>query len=469
MAPWLATVIFFLGILLIFSLDRDRKSQVSAALWIPVTWLCIGASRSISEWLDGPAILKSPDQYLEGTLLDQVVFTGLLAAGLTVLLLRARRTGPCLRANGPLLVFFLFCAVSVVWSDFPFVAFKRWTKAVGNLVMILVVLTEANPAAAMRRVLARSGFLLIPLSVLLIKYYPELGRHYSLWTGGVYYTGVAVSKNGLGIVCLVFGLASLWRFLQALQSPERPRMRGPLIAHGTILAMTLWLFWLADAAAPLACFLVGSALMVLASRRRRFLMTPPVVHILAAGIVSVCLFGLFFDSDGSLVQTMGRDTTLTGRTQLWDDLLRMPVDPWLGTGFESFWLGERVKWLWERHWWHPNQAHNGYLEVFLNLGWVGVGLLGVVIVWGYRNAVAAISRDRELGGLRFAFLMAALLLNLTEATFKVMHPVWIIFMLAVSVVPSLRAERTETATTDVPSLIRRVRAAEHRIDRIGAS
>jgi len=46
--------------------------------------------------------------------------------------------------NAPLVVFFLYCAASVFWSDFPIVAFKRWTKVLGNVVMVLVVLTEAD-------------------------------------------------------------------------------------------------------------------------------------------------------------------------------------------------------------------------------------------------------------------------------------------------------------------------------------
>src|SRR5207244_3255972 len=69
---------------------------------------------------------------------------------------------------------------------------------------------------------------------------------------------------------------------------------------------------------------------------------PAAVHLLVVGIVFLCLFGLFLDSDVGLVQAMGRDTTLTGRTAFWDKVLDMTVDPLFGAGFESFWLGERL-------------------------------------------------------------------------------------------------------------------------------
>lgn len=453
MPPALATLLCTIGVLWIFRLDREEE-RVSPALWLPVAWLSLGASRSVSEWLAGPTILKSPDQYLDGSPIDQVVYTGLLIGGLLVLISRVERVGAFLRANAPLVIFFLYCLASVMWSEYPFVAFKRWTKAVGNLVMVLVVLSEADPAAALRRLLARSGFVLLPLSVLLIKYYPEMGRHYSMWTGMGYNSGVAISKNGLGFVCLVFGLASAWRFLRAVQSEDRHRARRPMIAHGIVLATTVWLFWKADAAASLGCFLVGTAVLALTNWRRMSL-PPTVIHALAIGIVALCVLGLFIDSDVSLAQTMGRDATLTGRTDLWEDVLEVRIDPWVGTGFESFWLGDRAKTLWKKHWWRPNQAHNGYLETYLNLGWIGVGLLGLVIAWGYRNVVGALRTDEDLGGLRLAFFVAALLQNLTEATFKVMHPVWIVFLLAVAVVPEASAERAIATPARAPARPRR--------------
>jgi O-antigen ligase len=91
--------------------------------------------------------------------------------------------------------------------------------------------------------------------------------------------------------------------------------------------------------------------------------------------------------------------------------------------------------MWRKYYWHPNQAHNGYLEVFLNLGWMGVALLGFLIVWGYWQVIGAFRRDQEAGRLRLAYFVVALVYNLTEAAFQVLHPVWIAFLLAVTVIP----------------------------------
>src|SRR5437667_6573062 len=176
MAPLTATVVFAVGMLGLFALDRDRKARTSKALWIPVVWLSISGSRTVSEWLgtmgfaSGTA-LNSPDQLLDGSPLDRNIWMGLIALALLVLLGRRKKVGTLLRANGPLLLFYSYCAVSTVWSDYPGVAFKRWIKALGDLMMVLVVLTDPDRSTAIKRLLARVGFLLVPVSILLIKYY----------------------------------------------------------------------------------------------------------------------------------------------------------------------------------------------------------------------------------------------------------------------------------------------------------
>jgi exopolysaccharide production protein ExoQ len=435
----IATLIGIAAILVLCLLDRDRTAELSPARWIPFAWVSLAGSRMVSEWLQIASAVTAPDQYLDGSPLDRLVLTLLLAAGVAVLLARGRRVGTLLRANGPILLFFSYCAISILWSDYPDVALKRWTKALGDIVMILVVVSDQDPIASVKWLLARVGFLLIPLSVLFVKYRPDLGRGLTPWSWGQYYTGVTTTKNGLGYVCLVFGLGHLWRVLEGLASGERLPTRGALIAHLSVLAMTLWLLWVANSATSLGCFLVGAGLIAV-TRLPRFARRPAVVHVLVAAIVLVVVSDVFFIDGSGLVQAMGRDPTLTGRTELWGRVLQLRVDPLFGAGFDSFWLGTRLDTLWSVYWWHPNQAHNGYLEVFLNLGWIGLILLGYLIARGYRNVVDAVRREPQLGRLRLAFFVAALLYNLTEAAFKVLHPVWIAFLLSIIAVPDAPGE-----------------------------
>jgi len=450
MPPHVASLVFFVGVLGLFLLDRDREGRSSWALWLPVFWLGVGASRSVSVWLgaSGPV---AADEYLDGSPFDRALLTGVLIAALSVVIYRGQRTVEILKKNAPLVVFFLYCAASVFWSDFPIVAFKRWTKVLGNVVMVLVVLTEADPGYALRRFLSWTAYLLIPASVLMIKYYPELGRSYDRWEGTAYYSGVTTDKNVMGCTCLVLGLGIVARFVEALReaSPDR-KMR--LLCMGTVLGMNMWLFHMINSATSLGCFIVGSTLVVVLGLSRR--PRPWMAHAMIAGLIVVGTISYVFPTAFAfIVESAGRKTNLTGRTDLWADLLGLRVNPWLGAGFESFFLGPRLEYLWGKYWWHPNEAHNGFLETYLTLGILGLSLLGILIFTGYRNCMQLYRRNPRAGGLHLAFLVIAPIYNLTEAAFKIMNPVWILFLLAVTALPAWKFEKDEVREplpADVP-------------------
>jgi len=453
MPPQIATVVFVLGILGLFWLDRDREARTSKALWVPVLWLLINGSRSVSQWMESGPIVDSPERYVEGSPLDAFVFGTLLAAGLIVLVGRRRQVGLLLRANGPILLFFSYCALSTLWSDYTFVAFKRWTKALGDVVMVLIVLTDPDRLPALKRVLARAAFLLVPLSVLFIKFYPDLGRSYNQWTWLPMYAGVTTGKNELGMTCLVFGLGSAWRFFRAFRAGEGTRRAGRVIAHGIILAMVLWLLRMSNSMTSLSCFIMAGGLLAITSLVR-LARKPVVVHLLVAAIVSVSFSVLFLHVGGGALETMGRDSTLTGRTEIWSTVLSVAENPFVGTGYESFWLPERIQRLWDVFGLHINEAHNGYLEVYLNLGWIGVALLAVLIVTGYRNVSVAFRRDPDAGGLRLAYFIAAVVYSFTEAGFRTMSLIWIVFLLATTAVP-------EPSVLNAPNLDRQVTPPDH--------
>jgi hypothetical protein len=435
MPPQIATIVCVLGILGLFVLDRDRESRPSKALWIPVVWVWIIGSKEVSRWLVQFGIMQAGSLTGEGTLPDLLVFMGLLVLGVIVLVRRGPQVGRLLRTNLPILLFFLYCGVSVLWSDYPGLAFKRWIKAQGDLVMVMIVLTDPDRFAAIKRLLARATFLLIPLSVLFIKYFPEVGKgfkHYGLAD----YFGVTTNKNLLGGICLIFGLASLWRFLAAYRDRENAHRTRHLIVHGVLLAMVLWLFSMARSMTSLAGFLLGSCLIV-ATSFHGVVRRPWVVHFFITAAVfvsfSVLILGV---GGGAPLEAIGKDPTLTGRTDIWHLVLSLSGNPLLGTGFESFWLpGPRVDKIWNAYWWHPNEAHNGYIEVYLNLGWIGVTLLAVLIVTGYRKVMLGLRRDPDIGRLWLAYFVVCVVYSLTEAGFRMLDPVWITFLLTTMAVP----------------------------------
>jgi exopolysaccharide production protein ExoQ len=462
MPPAIAAIVFAIVILGLFILDRDPDVRTSPGLWIPICWLFINSSRAVSTWLGVSSPVSAVDEYVDGSPFDRAVFLTLLIAGLIVLFRRGPQASKLLRVNAPIILFFLFCFASIFWSDYSFIAFKRWTKAIGDIVMVLIVFTDLDPEAALKRLILRVGYVLVPLSVLFIKYYPELGRSLNQWSWNYMYSGVSTTKNGLGTTCLVCGLVPLWRFFTVYRDKEQKRRGGKMLAYAVMVVMVLWLFVTADSMTSLSCFLMAG-MLIMVTNMRAFEGKPWVAHFLLAVMLSLSLFALFFDTGGNLVGSLGRDATMTGRTGIWKAVLSVSGSPLVGTGFESFWMGERLQRVWDLTAKGIQEAHNGYLEVYLNLGWMGIGLLGVVIVSGYRNAIAVYRRNVDAGRIRLAFFAVALVYNFTEAGFRMMDPVWIAFLLAAFAIPVAPVQQEQAAPLDL-ELTERLTRAKPRVN-----
>jgi hypothetical protein len=415
---------------------------------VPVLWLWIVGSRAVSVWL-GITPSDVTDVQLDNPL-DRYVYLVLLLAGLTVLIYRGRKTIDTLAANWPILIFCAYCLVSVAWSDFPDVSFKRWIKALGDLVIVLIVVTDIDPKAALKRVLSRAGFVLLPTSVLLIKYYPSLGRGYSIWDGTPWNTGVTTNKNSLGVIVFVITLGAVWRTLMLLRSKGQPNRFRHLMAQATLLSFGVALLVMANSATSKACFALGATLMLATSLpaiRRR----PRAVHALILMMILTAGLTMLLGGGADIAHALGRRSDLTGRTEIWDALIPMVPNPVIGAGFESFWLGPRLDKVRYHFLGNPlNEAHNGFLEVYLNLGWVGVGLISWMLISGYRRAAAAFRVDPAFGSLLLSYVAAAIIYNVTEAGFRMLGPNWIFLLFAIVAASARVAEAKGVA---LPHLI----------------
>ncbi len=431
MNPSSALFLFAVGIAVLFYLDRDSSSHTSKALWLPVMWLWIVGSRPVSSWL-GISTGPTEQQLLDGSPLDRAIFLILLVAGILVLVHRSHRTSVLLRAGWPILIYFSYCLLSVLWSDFPDIAFRRWTKALGDLVMVLIVVTDAEPAAALKRFFSRTAFILMPASVLVIKYFGNLGRTYDSFTGEPMNIGVTTTKNILGVTTLVLSLGVVWRILTLLRDSHQPNRGRHLFAQGTLLAFGVSLLVIAYSATSVVCFALGTAIMLATGLLfPRF--RPTFIHALVLGALLAGGLLVFLGAEANIVHALGRQTDLTGRLAIWNAVIPMTPNAVVGAGFESFWLGSRLQTLWRVFpVLRPNEAHNGYIEVYLNLGWVGVALIALVLINGYRRATAAFQRESALGALLVSYVVVAAIYSITEAGFRMLDVIWIFLLLAVA-------------------------------------
>jgi exopolysaccharide production protein ExoQ len=443
MPPELALFACVCFILWLFIRELKVGNRVSIALWIPLIWALLLATKPVSSWLGvGGEFTTSADQP-EGSPLDAAVWFSLIVSGFSVLLSRRVNWQNVIASNKWLIVYFLYFGMSALWSDYPFVSFKRWIKDIGNVVMVLLVLSDDDPIEAVKAVLARCSYLLIPLSILFVKYYPDLGRYYDYSRYENYICGVTSNKNILGMTLLVCGLFLFWVWIELWSRKSETVGKIWVFAHLALALMTLWLALKSECSTSLGCIFIGVCIIL---GMRHPAIRSKVKRVGFYGVAAVLLLLLLlhaaFDMIEVITGQLGRDMTLTGRVPLWEALLREKINPFVGTGYYSFWLGDRMVRLNELFSFHPNEAHNAYLETYLNGGLFGLFLLIVMLASAAKRVMRGVKDEGNYGVLRFAFLAAILTYSITEAVFNRLSILWFVLLLVITEYP--RRSESET-------------------------
>lgn len=415
-----------------FRADLRENPQASSALWIPLLWMFFAGSRYLSSWLSlgGPGAETS---YNEGSPVDRAVFFALLISGLVVLARRQIDWPSLLARNKLVTLYLLYCLVSVLWSDEPFIGFKRWVKDLGNPIMALLILTDPRPLEAFGVVVSRLAILWLPLSVLFVRYFPELGRVHHV-DGTPLYTGVGHQKNALGQMCLVTGLYFVW-FLLRQRDRYDAWTRGRKLRLMLMVAMMAYLLYMSNSQTSLGALLLAGAALWLS--QRAFVRRAPrrlVALVLLAG-ATIAALQAAFDVKTRVLEMLGRDPSLTNRTDLWALLYEFSTDPVVGSGFMSFWAGDRLEQIWARLGTPVLQAHSGYLEQYLNLGYVGVAFILLMLANALRSARQQAPVEPDIASLRVAIVLAAAAYNYTEAAFYGVNNMWILLLTGVMTVP----------------------------------
>jgi len=241
----------------------------------------------------------------------------------------------------------------------------------------------------------------------------------------------------LGVACLVIGIFFFWDIVTRWPERKERRIRRVIFLDFVFLGMTIWLLHLSNSATSRLCLALG-CLVIAAAHTKAVKRHPAFLKIL----IPVCLcaymvleFG--FDINAKIAGMVGRDPTLTGRTDLWVYLLSMHTNPLFGTGYESFWLGTRLEFVWRKYWLF-NEAHNGYLEVYLNLGLIGLFLLSMFLIASYRRIWKLAASSVPLASLSLGVWAVTFFYNMTEAGFRG-GMLWMSLVIGALAIP----ERTE--------------------------
>jgi exopolysaccharide production protein ExoQ len=415
MQPILALLICTIFVLFLLRLDRKQSPELSFALWIPTIWMLLIASKPLGIWFGaGGGDMES------GSPLNRAVFTVLFCFCLIILANRQFSLSKVIKENIWLMLLIGFMLVSILWSDLPYISFKRWTREIIAVVMACILFTEPVPRQALQSIFRRTSYILIPFSYILIHYFPEYGREYGRWSGETMWIGVATQKNGLGRICLFAAFFLIWTFIIRMQGRYIPATKYQTLLEVFILILTFWLMggpqhnFSYSVTTNIALIVGLSSLIGLFWMKKRGSFLGPAVLMVTTAFIIV--YGTITPFVGKLSlmdisSTFGREETLTGRSDIWAILVPYAMQKsLLGYGFGGFWTDAMRSIVASPH------AHNGYLDLILNIGVLGLLLFGIFLLSCSRKAQREMTRDYDWGCLFICFLLMAVVHNITESS-----------------------------------------------------
>jgi exopolysaccharide production protein ExoQ len=270
----------------------------------------------------------------------------------------------------------LLTICSALWSQDPFrSAYYGVFYSIGTFFAFYLVLkfeTEEILSLVMT-----AGSLLCVLSLVMVFFFPQFGLSYTARDMGAWH-GVFTDRT-TAAKCSVFLLSPAIVF-------RRGRLSYSHLIYIALMSLTIFMAHSATARVVLIAYI---ALMVLLrvsgmfGRRSSFL----VIGIFLVTTALIISAGLPFLP--RVFEMLGRNATLTGRTDIWGLVLRsIAKRPLLGYGFYAFWRGlngESANLIVGTHWVF-GYAHNGILEICLQLGLVGVAVFFATLLQAMKNA-----------------------------------------------------------------------------------
>lgn len=339
---------------------------------------------------------------------------------------------PRLVADPALLVLLFLALLSTMWSDAPGITIRR-SVALGFTVLVaLYVAQRFSRSDLLDLVLATLGIAVI-LSFVFALAMPRYGidpTHAGAWRG------VFETKNELGRLAAI--ASALW--VVRATSVRRRRLLASLMAGACVVA-TIESGSRTSLVVSLAA--VGILLMLPFVRADSYFVASSMMFALGGAI----LLGAYaFTHIGTLLHLFGASSTLTGRTSIWAAVWSSIQHRfWFGYGYSGFWLGPNsaAAAVAAQIGTMPAHSHNGELDVWLQLGAVGVAAFAVWFVFGVRSTWRLMRAGEITDAWPFLFIGLLFVSNLTESDLIARNSFF--WMIAVAAVAQSRLRAEEPA------------------------
>ncbi|WP_117192104.1 O-antigen ligase family protein [Rhizobium terrae] len=289
--------------------------------------------------------------------------------------------------------FALFCFISAFWSPAFGLSLRTAIQYLTHIVCALIAMRTVSATTLTRGVIAGVAVVLI-YSLLFGTYL------YDVIDGSYSFVGAFSSKNQLGFYAslglffcyaavMIFRMQGLWFMISGVVG---------LISAYSLLASQSATSVITTVAVIAACFGM-QGFMIFTPRHRRIFFSAAVVLAIAAGVGALQAGAL-----DAILGVFGKDTTLTGRTYLWQQgIAAAAANPYFGIGYQSYWVPgfSEAERLWQEFFITGRSGfhfHNTYIETMVETGLFGTLLLVSILLTtlgGHLKRLLTIGRTPE--------------------------------------------------------------------------
>ncbi|MFV2014412.1 MAG: O-antigen ligase family protein, partial [Candidatus Heimdallarchaeota archaeon] len=350
--------------------------------------------------------VKDVEDITTSNIVNQIVFSVLLIISLVTLVPQRNQIVSFFKREKFFLIFFIWSLLSIFWSQHPFVSTKRFIQFFTSITVSLAFLTYTRNSFEAIKILFSLLAVYVTLSLISVFIIPMAKDPFGLWRG------LTLHKNLLGQM----GLISLVIFSYSLKYVN---LKGKFFASSLIL-ISLALMIGSRSSTSILTLLIVSLLSITLLTDQLFEpigIGKVISTTISISLLSIIILIFVYASDivEPILGSMGKDFTFTGRVQIWKLIWEEAQTHFLtGAGFQGFWVTDTAKF--EELFNILNdiitQSHNGYLDIFNELGLIGAILFFLVLINYF-----VYSRKLKDSSIWNWFVLLAVIINLTETNF----------------------------------------------------
>jgi O-antigen ligase len=318
----------------------------------------------------------------------QIFGAAIYMIALIALLLRYGDVIALVMRNKALVIFVVFILISALWSELPTVTMRRSAALVGTTIFATYLAVRIKPSEFITLLAISLGFVAAE-SLLLVFLLPEFAVHTRSNIGA--WGGALGQKNIFGRT-MVLSMLVLWAVLPQTRSYK------PLVWALFFLSIFLVVMSQSRTSWIVATGLMLSLPFLRYLRGARVPMTMRLVVVAIIGLGGVGYLVLQFADDG--LALLGRDATFSGRTDIWASAINVGLkSPILGSGYRTFYTSGLTNQV------QIGNGHNSFLDIWLELGSVGLVLFFASLVVAVSRALNRLTNSDDRRGLFFVMYM----------------------------------------------------------------